>query len=50
MKISYYHRCKIKTIRIALWDLILYGIENPKDLAKKLKTSRAAVLSVLNGE
>ena len=37
MKISYHRRRKIKTRRIALRDLILRGIEDPKDLAKELK-------------
>ena len=39
MKISYHRRRKIKTRRIALRDLILRGIENPKDLAKELKVT-----------
>jgi len=39
MKISYHRRRKIKTRRIALRDLILRGIEDPKDLAKKLKVT-----------
>ncbi|WP_419766953.1 hypothetical protein [Arcobacter sp.] len=39
MKISYHRRRKIKTRRIALRDLILRGIEDPKDLAKELKVT-----------
>ena len=39
MKISYHRRRKIKTRRIALIDLILRGIEDPKDLAKELKVT-----------
>jgi phosphopantetheine adenylyltransferase len=39
MKISYHRRRKIKTRRIALRDLILRGIEEPKDLAKELKVT-----------
>ncbi|MFY4807223.1 hypothetical protein ACOTVK_01560 [Aliarcobacter butzleri] len=39
MKISYHRRRKIKTRRIALRDLILRGIENPIDLAEKLKVT-----------
>lgn len=39
MKISYHRRRKIKTRRIALRNLILRGIENPKDLAKELKVT-----------
>jgi transcriptional antiterminator len=39
MKISYHRRRKIKTRRIAIRDLILRGIENPKDLAKELKVT-----------
>ncbi|MDN5073123.1 hypothetical protein PJV94_01500 [Aliarcobacter butzleri] len=39
MKISYHRRHKIKTRRIALRDLILRGIENPIDLAEKLKVT-----------
>jgi DNA-binding transcriptional ArsR family regulator len=39
MKISYHRRRKIKTRRIALRNLILGGMENPKDLAKELKVS-----------
>jgi hypothetical protein len=39
VKISYHRRRKIKTRRIALRDLILRGIEDPKDLAKELKVS-----------
>lgn len=39
MKISYHRRRKIKTRRIALRNLILRGIENPIDLAEKLKVT-----------
>ncbi len=39
MKISYHRRRKIKTRRIALRDLILRGIEDPKDLACELKVT-----------
>jgi Mn-dependent DtxR family transcriptional regulator len=39
MKISYHRRRKIKTRRIALRDLLLRGIEEPKDLAKELKVT-----------
>ena len=39
MKISYHRRRKIKTRRIAIRDLILRGIEDPKDLAKELKVA-----------
>lgn len=39
MKISYHRRQKIKTRRIAIRDLILRGIENPIDLAEKLKVT-----------
>jgi len=39
VKISYHRRRKIKTRRIALRDLILKGIEDPKDLAKELKVT-----------
>ena len=39
MKISYHRRRKIKTRRIALRDLILQGIEDPKELAKELKVT-----------
>ena len=39
MKISYHRRRKIKTRRIALRDLILRGIEDPKNLAKELKVT-----------
>lgn len=39
MKISYHRRRKIKTRRIAIRDLILRGIENPIDLAEKLKVT-----------
>ena len=43
MKISYHRRRKIKTRRIALRDLILKGIEDPKDLAKELKVTIATI-------
>ncbi len=39
MKISYHRRRKIKTRRIAIRDLILRGIEDPKDLATELKVT-----------
>ena len=39
MKISYHRRRKIKTRRISIRDLILRGIEDPKDLAKELKVT-----------
>ena len=39
MKISYHRRRKIKTRRIALRDLILQGMNDPKDLAKELKVT-----------
>ncbi|MDN5125037.1 hypothetical protein PJV95_02110 [Aliarcobacter butzleri] len=39
MKISYHRRRKIKTRRIAIRDFILRGIENPIDLAEKLKVT-----------
>jgi len=39
VKISYHRRRKIKTRRIALRDLLLRGIEDPKDLAKELKVT-----------
>ena len=39
MQISYHRRRKIKTRRIAIRDLILRGIEDPKDLAKELKVT-----------
>ena len=39
MKISYHRRRKIKTRRIALRDLILRGMEEPKDLAKELNVT-----------
>jgi len=39
MKISYHRRRKIKTRRIAIRDLILRGISEPKDLAKELKVT-----------
>lgn len=43
MKISYHRRHKIKTRRIALRDLILLGIEDPKDLAEELKVTVATI-------
>ena len=43
MKISYHRRRKIKTRRIALRDLILRGIEEPKDLAKELKVTISTI-------
>ena len=43
MKISYHRRRKIKTRRIAIRDLILRGIEDPKDLAKELKVTIATI-------
>lgn len=43
MKISYHRRHKIKTRRIALRDLILRGIEDPKDLAEELKVTLATI-------
>lgn len=43
MKISYHRRRKIKTRRIALRDLILQGIEDPKDLAKELKVTEPTI-------
>jgi len=43
MKISYHRRRKIKTRRIALRDLILRGIEKPKDLAKELKVTEPTI-------
>ncbi len=39
MRISYHRRRKMKTRRIAIRDLRLQGIEDPKDLAKKLKVT-----------
>jgi len=39
VKISYHRRRKIKIRRIALRDLILRGVEDPKDLAKELKVT-----------
>ena len=45
MKISYHRRRKIKTRRIALRDLILRGIEDPKDLAKELKCKKRSYLN-----
>lgn len=43
MKISYHRRRKIKTRRIAVRDLILRGIEDPKDLAQELKVTQATI-------
>jgi len=43
MKISYHRRRKMKTRRIALRDLILRGIEDPKDLAKELKVTVSTI-------
>jgi DeoR/GlpR family transcriptional regulator of sugar metabolism len=43
MKISYHRRRKIKTRRIAVRDLILKGIEDPKDLATELKVTLATI-------
>ncbi|PUE63947.1 hypothetical protein B0174_08830 [Arcobacter caeni] len=43
MKTSYHRRRKIKIRRIALRDLILRGIENPKDLAKELKVTEPTI-------
>ena len=43
MKISYHRRRKIKTRRIALRDLILRGINEPKDLAKELKVTEPTI-------
>ncbi|WP_072682668.1 HTH domain-containing protein [Arcobacter sp. LA11] len=43
MKISYHRRRKIKTRRIALRDLILRGIEEPKDLAKELNVTEPTI-------
>jgi DNA-binding MarR family transcriptional regulator len=39
MKISYHRRRKIKTRRIALRDLILRGITDPKELSLELKVT-----------
>lgn len=39
MRISYHRRRKMKTRRIAVRDLILRGIDDPKDLAKELKVT-----------
>jgi len=39
MKISYHRRRKMKTRRIAIRNLILKGIDHPKDLAKELKVT-----------
>jgi len=43
VKISYHRRRKMKTRRIAIRDLILRGIEDPKDLAKELKVTLATI-------
>lgn len=43
MKLSYHRRRKIKTRRIALRELLLRGIENPKDLAKELKVTMPTI-------
>ena len=43
MKISYHRRRKIKTRRIAIRDLILRGINEPKDLAKELKVTEHTI-------
>mgnify|MGYP000372907638 CR=1 FL=1 len=43
MKISYHRRRKMKTRRIAIRDLILRGIEDPKNLAKELKVTLATI-------
>lgn len=42
-KISYHRRRKIKTRRIAIRDLILQGIEEPKDLSIELKVTIATI-------
>lgn len=39
MKISYHRRRKIKIRRIVIRDLILQGIEEPKELAKEVKVT-----------
>lgn len=39
MKISYHRRRKIKTRRIALRDLLIAGMQDPKDLSKELKVT-----------
>ena len=39
MKISYHRRRKIKTRRIALRELLLRGVQEPKDLAKELNVT-----------
>ena len=43
MKISYHRRRKIKIRRIALRDLILRGVEDPKELAKELKVTLSTI-------
>jgi len=43
VKISYHHRRKIKTRRIALRELLNRGIDNPKELAKELKVTIATI-------
>ena len=43
MKISYHRRRKMKTRRIALRDLLLQGLEEPKDLAKELKVTVSTI-------
>ncbi|MBT3280797.1 MAG: HTH domain-containing protein, partial [Campylobacteraceae bacterium] len=43
MKISYHRRRKIKTRRIALKNLILRGVEDPKELAEELKVTLATI-------
>lgn len=43
MKISYHRRRKIKIRRIALRNLILRSIEDPKDLAKELKVTVSTI-------
>ena len=39
MKISYHRRRKMKTRRIAINQLLLNGIDDPKELAKELKVT-----------
>lgn len=39
MKISYHRRRRMKTRRIAIRDLMARGIEEPKELAEKLKVT-----------
>ncbi|RXJ89019.1 hypothetical protein CRV01_10390 [Arcobacter sp. CECT 8983] len=43
MKISYHRRRKMKTRRIAIKELISQGIEDPKELAAKLKVTVATI-------